>query len=104
MGSEGGAERPRLRDGCVRSRATSRVPAPCTLTLDDDGGIDLDILIAESKFRQYYEHGAAQEQLNRTTGLCKLAFASDDALDDHKFWLEELASAIEQTSSHDRDC
>ncbi|MFF3063518.1 FtsK/SpoIIIE domain-containing protein [Oerskovia sp. NPDC057915] len=69
------------------------------LTLGEDGGVKLDILVAESKFRQTYDHGSAEEQLNRTTDLCRLAFASGDkATDDHKFWLQELASAIEQTS------
>ncbi|KRE21878.1 hypothetical protein ASG80_12430 [Agromyces sp. Soil535] len=70
------------------------------LTLKEDGGVGLDILVAESKFRQTYDHGSAEEQLNRTTDLCKSAFASGDtATDDHRFWLDELASAIEQTSS-----
>lgn len=69
------------------------------LTLNEDGGVSLDVLVAESKFRQTYDHGSAEEQLNRTTDLCGSAFASgDEATDDHKFWLEELAAAIEQTS------
>ncbi|NDO90128.1 FtsK/SpoIIIE domain-containing protein [Cellulosimicrobium composti] len=69
------------------------------LTLVEDGSVKLDILVAESKFRQAYDHGSAEEQLNRTTDLCRVAFASgEDATDDHKFWLQELASAIEQTS------
>lgn len=70
------------------------------LRLDKDGRVSLDVLVVESKFRQEYDHGPAEEQLNRTTDLCRSAFASGDkATDDHKFWLEELASAIEQTSS-----
>lgn len=69
------------------------------LTLNEDGGVSLDVLVAESKFRQTYDHGSAEEQLNRTTDLCRSAFASgDEATDDHRFWLEELAAAIEQTS------
>ena len=72
------------------------------LSLNEDGGITLGVLVAESKFRQEYDHGSAEEQLNRTTDLCRSAFASgDEATDDHKFWLEELASAIEQTSSEE---
>lgn len=72
------------------------------LTLNEDGGVTLDILVAESKFRQTYDHGSAEEQLNRTTDLCRSAFASGEgATDDHIFWLEELASAIEQTSSEE---
>jgi hypothetical protein len=72
------------------------------LTLSEDGSVKLDILVAESKFRQTYDHGSAEEQLNRTTDLCRFAFASgDDATDDHKFWLQELASAIEQTSNQE---
>lgn len=68
--------------------------------LSEDGGVLLDVLVVESKFRQEYDHGSAEEQLNRTTDLCRSAFVSgDDATDDHRFWLEELASAIEQTSS-----
>jgi S-DNA-T family DNA segregation ATPase FtsK/SpoIIIE len=72
------------------------------LTLDEGGGVSLDVLVVESKFRQEYDHGSAEEQLNRTTDLCRSAFASgEEATDDHKFWLEELASAIEQTSSEE---
>lgn len=72
------------------------------LTLGEDGGVKLDILVAESKFRQVYDHGSAEEQLNRTTDLCRLAFASgNEATDDHKFWLQELASAIAQTSNQE---
>lgn len=72
------------------------------LTLNEGGGVSLDVVVAESKFRQTYDHGSAEEQLNRTTDLCRSAFTSgDEATDDHKFWLEELASAIEQTSSEE---
>lgn len=72
------------------------------LTLSESGGVSLDVLVAESKFRQTYDHGSAEEQLNRTTDLCRSAFASgDEETDDHKFWLEELASAIEQTSGEE---
>ncbi|MBM7505915.1 FtsK/SpoIIIE domain-containing protein [Agromyces aurantiacus] len=72
------------------------------LRLNEGGGVSLDVLVAESKFRQEYDHGSAEEQLNRTTDLCRSAFASGgEATDDHKFWLEELASSIEQTSSRE---
>ncbi|MGH3452765.1 MAG: FtsK/SpoIIIE domain-containing protein [Nocardioidaceae bacterium] len=72
------------------------------LSLNDAGGVSLDVLVAESKFRQEYDHGSAEEQLNRTTDLCRSGFAAgDEATDDHRFWLEELASAIEQTSSEE---
>lgn len=72
------------------------------LTLNEGGGVSLDVLVAESKFRQEYDHGPAEEQLNRTTDLCRSAFVSgDEATDDHKFWLEELASSIEQTSTEE---
>ena len=72
------------------------------LKLNEDGGVSLDVLVVESKFRREYDHGAAEEQLNRTTDLCRAAFASgDEATDDHRFWLDELASAIEQTSNEE---
>lgn len=72
------------------------------LTLNESGGVTLDILVAESKFRQAYDHGSAEEQLNRTTDLCQSAFASGaEATDDRTFWLDELASAIEQSSSEE---
>jgi len=72
------------------------------LTLEEGGGVSLAVLVVESKFRRDYDHGSAEEQLNRTTDLCRSAFASgDEATDDRKFWLEELASAIEQTSTED---
>lgn len=66
---------------------------------DATGGIELDVLVVESKFRQTYDHGSAEEQLSRTTNLCRHAFESNEnALDDHGFWRLELASAIEQVS------
>lgn len=75
-----------------------------TLTIDPDDEVRLDILVAESKFRQAFDLGDAKRQLNRTAELCRSAFRSDEqATDDRDFWLEELASAIEQTSSVDQD-
>ncbi|MFI5824134.1 FtsK/SpoIIIE domain-containing protein [Streptomyces rishiriensis] len=69
------------------------------LTVQDDGTVRLDVLVAESKFRQTFDVGSAEEQLNRTTDLCKDAFRSgDDARHDRPFWLDELAAAIAQTS------
>jgi hypothetical protein len=71
------------------------------LTVQDNGIIRLDVLVAESKFRQAFDIGSAEEQLNRTTDLCVDAFRSDgEARHDHPFWLDELAAAIAQTSGH----
>jgi hypothetical protein len=69
------------------------------LTVQDDGAVRLDVLVAESKFRQTFDVGSAEEQLNRTTDLCKDAFRSGgEARHDRPFWLDELAAAIAQTS------
>ncbi|MFJ9637242.1 FtsK/SpoIIIE domain-containing protein [Streptomyces sp. NPDC101178] len=69
------------------------------LTVQDDGTVRLDVLVAESKFRQTFDVGSAEEQLNRTTDLCRDAFRSDgEARHDRPFWLDELAAAIAQTS------
>lgn len=71
------------------------------LTVQDDGTVQLDVLVAESKFRQNFDVGPAEEQLNRTTDLCEEAFRSDgEARHDHPFWLDELAAAITQTSGN----
>ncbi|PJE96978.1 hypothetical protein CUT44_11170 [Streptomyces carminius] len=71
------------------------------LTIQDDGIVRLDVLVAESKFRQTFDVGSAEEQLNRTTDLCKDAFRSgDEARHDRPFWLDELAAAIAQTSGN----
>ncbi|MEU3397589.1 FtsK/SpoIIIE domain-containing protein [Streptomyces filamentosus] len=69
------------------------------LTVQEDGSVRLDVLVAESKFRQTFDVGSAEEQLNRTTDLCGDAFRSDgEARHDRPFWLDELAAAIAQTS------
>ncbi|WP_406329464.1 FtsK/SpoIIIE domain-containing protein [Streptomyces sp. NBC_00203] len=71
------------------------------LTVQNDGIVRLDVLVAESKFRQTFDVGSAEEQLNRTTDLCKDAFRSDgEARHDRPFWLDELAAAIAQTSGN----
>ncbi|MEU5100506.1 FtsK/SpoIIIE domain-containing protein [Streptomyces sp. NPDC020996] len=71
------------------------------LTVQDDGTVRLDVLVAESKFRQTFDVGSAEEQLNRTTDLCRDAFRSDgEARHDRPFWLDELAAAIAQTSGN----
>ncbi len=70
------------------------------LTLDEDDEVRLEILVVESKFRQTFDLGAAEQQLDRTTELCQAAFRSGDASpDDREFWLQELAAAVEQTSA-----
>mgnify|MGYP000084671909 FL=1 len=63
------------------------------------GTIDIDILVVESKYRTRFEVGAAETQLDRTTTLTREAFNSRLGNDDIRFWLQELASAIEQTSA-----
>lgn len=74
------------------------------LTVQDNGTVRLDVLVAESKFRQTFDVGSAEEQLNRTTDLCKDAFRSDgEARHDRPFWLDELAAAIAQTSGNAMD-
>jgi len=74
------------------------------LTIQDDGIVRLDVLVAESKFRQAFDIGSAEEQLNRTTDLCVDAFRSDgEARHDRPFWLDELAAAIAQTSGYAMD-
>ncbi|MGY0235066.1 FtsK/SpoIIIE domain-containing protein [Longispora urticae] len=71
------------------------------LTVQSDGAIRLDVLVAESKFRQTFDVGSAEEQLTRTTDLCRDAFRSDgEARHDRPFWLDELAAAIAQTSGN----
>ncbi|WP_409057763.1 FtsK/SpoIIIE domain-containing protein [Streptomyces sp. SYP-A7185] len=71
------------------------------LTVQDDGVVRLDVLVTESKFRQTFDVGSAEEQLNRTTDLCKDAFRSGgEARHDRPFWLDELAAAIAQTSGN----
>ncbi|MET7487624.1 FtsK/SpoIIIE domain-containing protein [Streptomyces sp. NPDC005538] len=71
------------------------------LTIQDDGTVRLDVLVAESKFRQTFDVGSAEVQLNRTTDLCEDAFRSDGAArHDRPFWLDELAAAIAQTSGN----
>ncbi|WP_030805654.1 FtsK/SpoIIIE domain-containing protein [Streptomyces sp. NRRL S-337] len=71
------------------------------LTVQDDGSVRLDVLVAESKFRQTFDVGSAEEQLNRTTDLCEDAFRSGgEARHDRPFWLDELAAAIAQTSGN----
>ncbi|MGA5873947.1 FtsK/SpoIIIE domain-containing protein [Streptomyces cinereoruber] len=68
------------------------------LTVQHDDTVRLDVLVAESKFRQAFDLGSAEEQLNRTINLCKDAFRSGgEARHDHPFWLDELAAAIAQT-------
>lgn len=70
-------------------------------SLDEEGLLHLDILAVESKFRRTYDYGDAEQQLDRTTELLRAAFESADPLpDDHDFWLQELATAVEQTSGH----
>ncbi|MER8059405.1 MULTISPECIES: FtsK/SpoIIIE domain-containing protein [unclassified Streptomyces] len=71
------------------------------LTIQDDGMVRLDVLVVESKFRQIFDVGSAEEQLNRTTDLCNDAFRSDGEVRyDRPIWLDELATAIAQTSGN----
>ncbi|MET9389567.1 FtsK/SpoIIIE domain-containing protein [Streptomyces sp. NPDC006624] len=71
------------------------------LTIQDNGTVLLDVLVAESKFRRMFDVGSAEEQLNRTTDLCEDAFRSGgEARHDRPFWLDELAAAILQTSGN----
>ncbi|MFC9664284.1 FtsK/SpoIIIE domain-containing protein [Nocardia sp. NPDC127606] len=82
-----------------RSQKTRADLGRFVLTVQDDGTIQLDVLVVESKFRQTFDVGSAEEQLNRTTDLCVDAFRSDGEVhDDRPFWLDELAAAITQTS------
>lgn len=84
-----------------RGRKTRADLGRFLLTVQDDGTVRLDVLVAESKFRQSFDVGSAEEQLNRTTDLCEDAFRSDgEARHDRPFWLDELAAAITQTSGN----
>ncbi|GEL96330.1 FtsK/SpoIIIE domain-containing protein [Cellulomonas composti] len=83
-----------------RSQRTRADLGRFLLTLDEDDEVRLEILVVESKFRQTFDLGAAEQQLDRTTELCQAAFRSGDASpDDREFWLQELAAAVEQTSA-----
>jgi hypothetical protein len=83
-----------------RSQRTRADLGRFVLTLDEDDEVRLDILVVESKFRQSFDIGAAEQQLDRTTELCQAAFRSgENPPDDRVFWLQELAAAVEQTSA-----
>ncbi len=83
-----------------RSQRTRADLGRFLLTLDEDDEVRLEILVVESKFRQSFDIGAAEQQLDRTTELCQAAFRSGDAPpDDREFWFQELAAAVEQTSA-----
>ncbi|KQY22811.1 hypothetical protein ASD16_09335 [Cellulomonas sp. Root485] len=83
-----------------RSQRTRADLGRFLLTLDEDDEVRLEILVVESKFRQSFDIGAAEQQLDRTTELCQAAFRSGEAPpDDREFWLQELAAAVEQTSA-----
>lgn len=71
------------------------------LTLDEEtGNVRLNVLVVESKFRRHFDLGVAEQQLDRTTELVWGAFSGgEDRADDFDFWMQELASAIEQTSA-----
>jgi hypothetical protein len=71
------------------------------LTLDQEtGNVRLNVLVVESKFRKHFDLGVAEQQLDRTTELVWGAFSgSDPRPDDYDFWMQELAAAVEQTSS-----
>ena len=72
-----------------------------TFTLDDaTGTVRLDVLVVESKYRRFFDLGVAEQQLDRTTELVVGAFSdSEPRQDDFDFWMQELAAAVEQTSS-----
>ncbi|PHV68456.1 FtsK/SpoIIIE domain-containing protein [Williamsia muralis] len=88
-----------LQDWFGRVQRTRADLGRFTFTLEDDDTMRLDILVVESKFRQIFDVGIAEQQLDRTIDLCRAAFASGDTTpDDSAFWLQELAAAIERTS------
>jgi hypothetical protein len=64
----------------------------------ETGNVNLEILVVESKFRQVADLGAAEQQLDRTIELCRLAFGggSSGSSDDALFWAQELAAAVQQ--------
>jgi len=68
---------------------------------EPEGTVDIQILVVESKYRQQFDIGLAEAQLDRTTTLTSEALSSSLGNDDSRFWLQELASAIEQTSAID---
>jgi hypothetical protein len=89
-----------LQDWFGRVQRTRADLGRFVFTVEEDDTVRLDILVVESKFRQSFDSGTAEQQLDRTIALCQAAFASgEDRADDRDFWLQELASAIERTSA-----
>ena len=58
----------------------------------------IDLLILESKFRQQFDLGAAEDQVARALSLLQgaLTAAPDEQFDDAKFWRRELVAALDQ--------
>ncbi|WP_457188723.1 FtsK/SpoIIIE domain-containing protein [Nocardioides sp. P5_E3] len=89
-----------LQDWFGRVQRTRADLGRFVFTVQPDDTVRLDVLVVESKFRQNFDVGAAEQQLDRTLALCRSAFASGDTQsDDRDFWLQELAAAIDRTSA-----
>ena len=89
-----------LQDWFGRVQRTRADLGRFVFTVEADDTVRLDVLVVESKFRQAFDVGAAEQQLDRTLDLCRSAFASGDTQsDDRDFWLQELAAAIDRTSA-----
>jgi S-DNA-T family DNA segregation ATPase FtsK/SpoIIIE len=71
-----------LRIRCIKTEATTRI----------------ELLIVESKFRQNFDLGFADQQISRALSLMKGAFQppGESPSDDAPFWRRELLSAIEE--------
>ncbi|GAB2566507.1 FtsK/SpoIIIE domain-containing protein [Kribbella endophytica] len=89
-----------LQDWFGRVQRTRADLGRFVFTIEEDDTVRLDVLVVESKFRQVFDAGTAEQQLDRTIALCRAAFDSGDARpDDRDFWMQELAAAIERTSA-----
>jgi hypothetical protein len=71
--------------------------------LKSDGPTRIELLIVESKFRQNYDIGLADQQITRALNLMRGAFLPATAAppDDAPFWRRELLSAIEELTRRD---
>jgi S-DNA-T family DNA segregation ATPase FtsK/SpoIIIE len=64
-----------------------------------DSGTKLDLLVLESKFRQTFDTGIAEQQVDRGVRLFDSAFGGpSNGGSDARFWRRELTSALSQLS------
>ena len=70
-----------------------------------EGSTKIELLVVESKFRQTYDLGFADQQITRALHLMRSAFQAtdDEPSDDAPFWRRELLSAIEELTRRSLD-